>query len=139
MPQRWIWSTRHRLMLALPWAGLLALSVSLAWAMTVGLTGGAQGVGGPESSQPLLSTGRALDADVDTFVSDVTSTITGQFTGYEADRVFVLDNGQVWQQAEAWYWYWYSFRPDVLIYPASGGWKLHVDGIDHDVSVRRLK
>jgi hypothetical protein len=70
MPQRWIWSTRNRLMLALPWAGLLALSVSLAWAMTVGVTSDAQGVGGPESSQPLPSTGRALDADVDTFPSD---------------------------------------------------------------------
>ena len=69
----------------------------------------------------------------------VTATITNDFSGYGPERIFVLDNGQVWQQAEAWYWYWYWFRPNALIYPASGGWKMHVENIDHDVLVRRLK
>ena len=33
-----------------------------------------------------------------------------------------------------------SYAPQVLIYPSSGGYKMHVDGdSDEDVSVKRLK
>jgi hypothetical protein len=66
MPQAWLCTARHHLRLALPWAGVLALSVSLAWAMTVGVTGAAQGAGGPppSQSQPILE--GALESDADT-------------------------------------------------------------------------
>lgn len=67
------------------------------------------------------------------------ATIIGDFEGYELDRVFVLDNGQVWRQTEAWYWYWYAYRPTAVIYSTSIGWKLHVEGIEHDVLVERIR
>jgi hypothetical protein len=71
--------------------------------------------------------------------ASVQSTITNEFTGYEYDRIFVLDNGQIWQQTQYWTWYWYTYRPRALIYQSDSGWKLHVDDIDHDVSVQRIR
>jgi hypothetical protein len=67
------------------------------------------------------------------------ATITNDFTGYATGRIFVLDNGQVWQQTEGWTWSWTWSRPRVLIYPTAGGWKLHFDQIDHDVYVQRVR
>jgi hypothetical protein len=68
-----------------------------------------------------------------------TATITNDFTGYSMGRIFVLDNGQIWEQTEAWVWTWFWSRPQVLIYPTAAGWKLHFDQIDHDVFVRRIR
>jgi hypothetical protein len=55
-----------------PWAGLLGISTTLAWAMTVALTSGAHGPDGlPPSQQPLLLAGDAPRAVVvDTLFGD---------------------------------------------------------------------
>ncbi len=53
MPHPRVCAARHLLARALPWVGLLALSMTLAEAMNVGLTGGAHGAGGLSSPQSL--------------------------------------------------------------------------------------
>jgi hypothetical protein len=69
----------------------------------------------------------------------VQATITSAFTGYAKDRVFELDNGQIWLQTESWTQSWSSTRPRVLIYQSGLNWKLHLEQGAHDVVVRRLK
>jgi hypothetical protein len=55
MPHRPVRTRRDLVARALPWAGLLAVSVSSAWAMNVGLTDGVPGPGRfPPQSPPLV-------------------------------------------------------------------------------------
>jgi hypothetical protein len=65
--------------------------------------------------------------------------ITSSFTGFKHGNVYVLANGQVWEQTEYYYWYWYAYSPRVLIYPSYGSSKMLVEGIDHPVTVRRIR
>ena len=71
---------------------------------------------------------------------DVVETrIDGDFKGWDGDTVWKMDNGQIWQQASYSYHYHYSYHPKVLIYRASGGWKMKVDGDSEEVSVKKIK
>jgi len=65
--------------------------------------------------------------------------IDGEFEGWDGDTVWKMDNGQIWQQSSYSYHYHYAYHPKVLIYRASGGWKMKVDGDAGEVSVRRIK
>ena len=69
----------------------------------------------------------------------VESVITSDFQRLAHGEVFVLANGQVWEQTEYYTWYWYAFRPRVIIYSSYGSYKMTVAGIDHAVTVRRLR
>jgi len=69
----------------------------------------------------------------------VESYITSDFQRLAHGEVFVLANGQVWEQTEYYTWFWYAFRPRVIIYSDYGSYKMAVAGIDHVVSVRRLR
>lgn len=69
----------------------------------------------------------------------IESQINGEFTGWDGDTVFVLANGQVWQQASYAYTYHYAFRPRVVIYPSGGGYRLQVEGVSATIAVRRLR
>ena len=60
MPHPPVRPGRHRLAIAWPWAGLVAVSTTLAWAMNAGLTGGANGSGRLSPSQSLPLAGDAL-------------------------------------------------------------------------------
>jgi len=71
--------------------------------------------------------------------SVIESQIDGDFEGWEGDTIFKLMNGQIWQQSSYDYTYHYSFMPDVIIYPAGSGYKMHVDGVNKDIYVKRLK
>ena len=71
----------------------------------------------------------------------VVSRIAGEFTGWSGSTQFTLENGQVWEQAEA-----TSMRgvsvdsPAVTIRPAfMGSWLLKVEGFNQTVRVRRVK
>ena len=71
----------------------------------------------------------------------VVSRISGPFTGWTGNTQFTLDNGQVWQQAEAG-----SMRgvnvdsPAVTIKPAfMGSWLMKVEGFNTAIRVRRIK
>ena len=71
--------------------------------------------------------------------SCVESSIDGEFNGWEGETVVQLMNGQIWQQTDFYYWFYYAYMPKVLIYRSGAGWKMHVNGVDHDVEVKRLK
>ncbi|HEX7000954.1 MAG TPA: hypothetical protein VF164_04600 [Trueperaceae bacterium] len=116
-------------------AAILALSVILSScapsAGSAAFWGGFwQGYDGGSSYAP-ISTHSAYGA--------VESVITSDFSGFSTGEVFVLANGQVWQQIEYYTWYWHTFRPRVTVYSDYGGYKMMVDGISHPVSVRRLR
>lgn len=83
---------------------------------------------------PSTSAPRAAPQEV------IQSRINGEFKGWEGETVYVLTNGQIWQQASYHYHYHYAYSPEVLIYPSYGVFKIHIDGDDdEDVEVRRLK
>ena len=69
----------------------------------------------------------------------VTARIDGEFTGWSGETVFVLTNGQVWQQAEYKYFYHYAYSPEVHIVPSNGAYVLVVSGTSQVLRVRRLK
>ena len=69
----------------------------------------------------------------------IESQIEGSFNGWDGDTLFKLTNGQIWQQSSYAYRYHYAYRPDVLIYRSGGGYKMKVEGVAGEVSVRRLK
>lgn len=65
--------------------------------------------------------------------------IQGEFEGWEGETVFLLDNGQIWQQSSYAYMYHYAYRPEVMIINISGSWKMKVEGVDEMIDVMRLK
>ena len=69
----------------------------------------------------------------------IESQIGGTFNGWDGETVFKLTNGQIWQQSSYAYTYHYAYRPDVMIYRSGGGYKMKVDDVDDEISVRRLK
>ena len=69
----------------------------------------------------------------------IESKIDGTFNGWDGDTIFALTNGQIWQQDSYSYTYHYSYRPNIIIYPSGGRYKMHVEGVDKDIYVKRLK
>lgn len=69
----------------------------------------------------------------------IESSIDGEFTGWDGDTIFKLQNGQIWQQSSFSYKYTYKYSPKVLIYKSGLGYKMKVDGVDGEISVKRLK
>lgn len=65
--------------------------------------------------------------------------IEGEFEGWSGETIFLLCNGQIWQQSSYAYTYHYAYRPKVLIYRTTGGYKMKVDGVSSTIYVRRLK
>lgn len=71
--------------------------------------------------------------------SVIESRIDGEFTGWEGETIFRLQNGQIWQQSSYAYTYHYAYRPEVLIYRSGTGFKMKVEGVDRAINVERLK
>jgi len=69
----------------------------------------------------------------------IESAIVSKFEGLNAGNIYRLANGQIWEQIESWIWIWIWINPKVIIYPASGGYKMNVENIEHAVFVRRIK
>lgn len=69
----------------------------------------------------------------------VESRIAGQFNGWDGHTVFLLENGQVWQQASYSYRYGFADRPRVLISPSADRLTMEVEGISEAIYVKRLK
>ena len=84
-------------------------------------------------NRPGVAASAVATADV------VESRIDGEFSGWEGDTIFKLQNGQLWQQSSYAYKYRYSYRPKVLIYKSGSIYKMRVDGVDGEIAVRRLK
>ncbi|MFT3723036.1 MAG: hypothetical protein QM773_05555 [Hyphomonadaceae bacterium] len=68
----------------------------------------------------------------------IESRIDDEFEGFEADKVFVLQNGQIWQQTSARYKYVYKYAPRVRIFPVDGGYEMSVDGVEGTIRVQQL-
>ena len=95
-------------------------------------------VGGKTLSVQLITTTmsqRQLVATADV----VESRIEGEFSGWEGDTIFKLQNGQLWQQSLHAYKYRYLYSPEVLIYKSGSVYKMRVDGVDDEIEVQRLK
>lgn len=69
----------------------------------------------------------------------IESTISGEFSGWDGETIFKLDNGQIWKQAEYDYTYSYSYRPEVTIYSTSAGCRMKVEDEEETILVRRIK
>ena len=65
--------------------------------------------------------------------------IDDDFDGWEGETLFKLANGQIWIQVEYGYEYHYAYRPEVVIYPSSGGCKMRVEGMGSAIGVERLR
>jgi hypothetical protein len=69
----------------------------------------------------------------------VESYITSNFDGLNHGNIYILANGQIWEQTEYWIWIWIWINPQVLIWSDDGIYRMRVEGIDHPVMVRRIK
>jgi len=65
--------------------------------------------------------------------------IEDEFEGWEGETIFKLCNGQIWQQSEYAYMYHYAYRPDVVIYRTSSGYRMRVDDVSETIGVKRIK
>jgi hypothetical protein len=71
--------------------------------------------------------------------SVIESRIDGTFNGWEGETIFKLANGQIWQQSAYAYKYHYAYRPEVIIFPSEGRYKMKVNGVDGAIAVQRLR
>lgn len=71
--------------------------------------------------------------------SVIETCIEDDFEGWDGDTIFKLGNGQIWQQTSYEYTYHYAYRPGVIIYSTSGGYKMKVDGVDGTIYVKRIR
>jgi len=66
--------------------------------------------------------------------------IDGEFNGWEGETVYKLMDGHIIQQASYHYHYHYAYSPKVIIYKASGGLMIKIDGdSDEPVHIIVLK
>lgn len=79
----------------------------------------------------------ASSADMPTG-SAVQSKIDGEFEGWDGETIFILVNGQIWQQSSYSYLYHYAYNPSVLIYQSGGRWMMSVEGVNRTIAVTRL-
>jgi len=71
-------------------------------------------------------------------LADTRSQIDGEFEGFEYGNVYVLMNGEIWQQVDSTYRYHYAYCPAVIIFN-SGGMYMAVQGVDVAVAVQQLR
>lgn len=64
--------------------------------------------------------------------------LSGEFTGFDGDRVYEFTNGQKWQQSQYKYKYCYKYRPKAYIWDNGGRRFLQVDGVEDMVPVRKI-
>lgn len=69
----------------------------------------------------------------------IESRIDGEFTGWEGETIFKLQNGQIWQQSSYAYKYKYAYSPKVMICRSGAGYRMKVDGVDGEIWVRQLR
>jgi len=71
----------------------------------------------------------------------ITSTIKGEFNGWDGQTVFTLANGMIWAQADKDKFYTKEIKnPVAIIEPGMfGTWRLHIEGFDSDCRVKRIQ
>ena len=63
----------------------------------------------------------------------IESRIDGNFEGWDEDKVYKLENGEVWQQSSYHYEYHYAYSPEAFIYSHNGTTYMQVDGTKAEV------
>jgi hypothetical protein len=72
--------------------------------------------------------------------NEISSKIIGQFTGWDGDTEFKLENGQIWKQSGIGFLKVSMNNPKVKIKEGTfGGYILSVEGYNSRVKVRRVK
>jgi hypothetical protein len=89
-------------------------------------------------ANPKYPTAPSLPAPV-TSPQVIETCIEDEFEGWEGETIFTLCNGQIWQQSEYAYMYHYSYRPDVVIYRTSSGYRMKVEDVSETIGVERIK
>ena len=70
----------------------------------------------------------------------IKSNYVGEFTGWDGDTIFRLENGQVWQQIESGRMAWRATDPMITIKRGfMGSYMLSVEGVNKKVRVKRIK
>ena len=69
----------------------------------------------------------------------IESQIDGTFEGWTGETLFLLTNGQVWQQSRYDYYYHYAFRPRVMIVRSGSRYIMSVERVSRTVEVTRLR
>ena len=71
---------------------------------------------------------------------EIESRLIGEFTGWQGNTTFPLENGQVWRQAEGGRLVFRSAAPLITIRRgAFGTYRLTVEGLNRSVRVRRVE
>lgn len=65
------------------------------------------------------------------------SRIEEEFEGWDSDKIFVLDNGQRWQQTHYQYRYHYAYRPKAKVFSENGKHFLEVAGMPKPIEVHQ--
>ena len=73
--------------------------------------------------------------------SDVVSRIKGEFSGWNGETVFELENGMIWKQAEAEVFHVPQTTEAVAVIEqgAFNSWRLRIQGFNRSVRVERLQ
>lgn len=69
----------------------------------------------------------------------IDSYISSDFDGLQQGNIYVLANGQVWEQTEYYFYYHYAYRPRVRIYSSYGSYRMQVEGVNRAVTVVRRR
>lgn len=71
--------------------------------------------------------------------STINSRIDGDFDGFEYDKIFILENGQIWKQTSFDIRVSYKYSPKVTIFKDGYTYYMLVDGIDKKIKVEQVK
>lgn len=82
---------------------------------------------------------KKLSSSTGKISSIISSSIDGEFKGWDGETIFILTNGQIWQQSSYAYTYHYAYNPKVTIYKSAAGYTMTVDGMSGKINVKRLK
>ncbi len=63
----------------------------------------------------------------------IESRIDGEFNGWDDNKAYKLENGEIWKQSSYHYEYAYAYCPDVLIYYHDGNYYMQVEGTISEV------
>lgn len=83
---------------------------------------------------------RGLKKDEEDYESIVTR-IDGEFSGWDGETIFKLENGMVWKQAQSDRFFTKTMiNPEVVIKSTMfGAWRLEVEGYNKSVKVERIQ
>lgn len=69
----------------------------------------------------------------------IESYVSSDFDGLQRGNIYVLANGQVWEQTEYYFYYNFAYRPRVRIYMSHGTYLMRVEGVNRAVAVVRRR